>query len=177
MTETGVSPNQGHSAVRELLERCLGQVVGRSVVVVERGPVTAFADAILDLDPVYRVPAQANAYGFTSLPAPPTFPVAMEHWGGFPELQPRSQGSNLVVTLVGRLLAEGGSILLAGQEFTYNRPVVVGDVLVGESRMIDGHMRRVMASTLTFLVIEATWTDRSSGDLVVTVRSTYVHHR
>jgi MaoC dehydratase-like protein len=177
MTETGATSDGGLPTLRELLERSIGQVVGRSVVVVERGPVATFADAIGDPNPVYRVPAHAKTHGFTSLPAPPTFPAVMEHWGRFPELQDQSHGTSALVKLLGQLLAEGGSILLAGQEFTYERPVVVGDVLVGEWGIVDGRIKRVMGSTLTFVVIEATWTDQTDGEPVVIARSTLLHRQ
>jgi acyl dehydratase len=178
MMETGALPEHGLPTLRELLVYSIGQVVGRSVVVVERGPVAAFADAIGDANPIYRSPMHARACGFSSPLAPPTFLIAVEHWGRFLELQPQSQHrTNPLATLLGRLTAGGGSILLVRQEYRYERPVLVGDVLVGESRIVDGKLKRVMASTLTFVVIEATWTDHTNGDPVATTRSTLVHRR
>ncbi len=177
MTDIVTPPDADHLELRELVARSVGEVVDRSVVVVERGPVAAFADAIVDPHPAYRTPTQARALGFSALPAPPTFAAALEHWGRFYELQPESLGVHPLVTLLGRLLAAGGSLFHAGQEFTYGRPVVVGDVLSSETTMVDGRVRRAMAATLTFLTFETTWSDQGSGETVLVARATVVHRR
>ena len=61
-------------SIEEALQRCVGQVTTRATVVVERGPVSCFADAVLEESPIYRDPAAARAAGFSNIPAPPTFP-------------------------------------------------------------------------------------------------------
>ena len=45
----------------------------------------------------------------------------------------------------------------------YHRPIVVGDVLVGEGKIIDIYEKETDAATMTFVVIETVWTDASSG--------------
>lgn len=154
----------------------IGRPISRSVVVVERGAVRNFADAVLDGSPVYRRPDAARAAGFGAIPAPPTFPVAMEAWGRFEELQPEDQPEgNPVADVLGRLLAEGGLILHGEQELEYHRPVFVGDVLEGEARLADVYERDSKGHTMTFLVTETQWRDRASGEPVVTARANIIH--
>ena len=57
-------------------------------MVVERGPVAFFAAAVLEKSPVYRTPEAAAEAGLPAIPAPPTFPIGMEFWGKFAEIQP-----------------------------------------------------------------------------------------
>jgi len=170
-----VTPDRHEPDVAELLERSIGQVVERSVVVIERGPATTFAEAIGDRNRLYRDPSLAAADGFDALPTPPTFPFVMEHWGRFPEHQPRWKRPDTLSLLLERLLSDGGSLLHAGQEFCYRRPVLVGDTLVGETTVADARRAKVMGRVLTKLGLETVWTDRADGTVVVMSRSTLVH--
>ena len=72
----------------DVLKSIIGQPTGKSKVVVERGPVQHFADAVLSASPIYHDPAAAKAAGFDGIPAPPTWPFAMEFSGKFAEMQP-----------------------------------------------------------------------------------------
>ena len=160
----------------EILKGIIGKPTGRSTVVVERGPVAFFADAVVDNSPVYKSPAAAEAAGLPGIPAPPTFPFAMETWGKFEELQPADapQG-NPLMTALGPLMAKGGLILHGEQEFIYHRPVVVGDVLVGEGKVVDAYQKESKGKTMTFVVTETNWTDQKTGEPVVTTRFNVIH--
>src|SRR5688572_8903217 len=109
----------------------VGRPTGAATIHVERGPVTAFARAVTDGNPVYEDPSAAAAAGFDAILAPPTFTFAAQNWGRFPEDQPEDPtgGTNPMGEIMGALMAEGGLILHGEQEFTYHRPVVVGDTL------------------------------------------------
>ena len=48
---------------------------------------THFADAVGSTSPIYHDPDAAKAAGFDSIPAPPTWPFAMEFSGKFAEIQ------------------------------------------------------------------------------------------
>ena len=76
---------------------------------------------------------------------------------------------------MGRLMAKGGLILHGEQEFVYHRPVLVGDVLVGEGKIADAYQKESGGRTMTFIVTETDWTDEKSGEPVVTVRSNIIH--
>ena len=47
-----------------------------------------FADAVLSTSPIYHDPEAARQAGFGNIPAPPTWPFAMEFSGKFAEMQP-----------------------------------------------------------------------------------------
>jgi len=151
----------------------IGKSTGRSKVVIERGPVAVFADAVKDASPIYRDPAAAAAAGLPAIPVPPTYPFVMGHWGTFPEMQPAADedAASGIGEVLGPLLAGGGLLLHGEQEFEYHRAVVVGDVLVGEGRIADAYEKQSGTNTLTFVVLETTWRDDATGEPVVTSRT------
>lgn len=153
----------------------VGRSTGRRRVVVERGPVAVFAEAVLDSDPVYRDAEAALEAGHRSLPVPPTFSFVMAHWGAFPDIQPPdedgSAGVSAVGLVLGPLLAKGGLLLHGEQEFEYSSPVHVGDVLVGEGRIADVYEKETPSATMTFVVTETTWRHDATGETAVVARS------
>jgi hypothetical protein len=160
----------------ELLKSIIGQRTSKATVVVERGPVTFFADAVLEKSPAYRDPGAARDAGLPGIPAPPTFPLVMENWGKFPEIQPDDAPTGGGVTMAMAKLMSGGGLILHGeQEFTYHRPVVVGDVLVGEGTVVDAYRKESKGRTMTFIVTETRWTDRETGEPVVSSRFNVIH--
>jgi acyl dehydratase len=155
----------------------IGKPTGSSRVAMERGPISNFARAIKDDNPVYHDPDAAKAAGFTNIPAAPTWGFAMQNWGTFPELQPTTDptgGRNAVMDVIGSLRAGGGLILHGEQEFEYHRPVVAGDVLTGEGRIADVYQKESKGATMTFLVTETVWKD-GSGEPVLTARMNLIH--
>jgi acyl dehydratase len=161
---------------QDALKEIIGQPTGTSKVLVERGPVQHFADAVLSTSPIYHSPEAARAAGFDNIPAPPTWPFAMEFSGKFAELQPSGGPSgNPMAKALAPLMAKGGLILHGEQEFVYHRPVQVGDVLVGEGTIADAYQKDSGGRTMTFIVTETNWTDERSGEPVVTVRSNIIH--
>ncbi|HEX4082295.1 MAG TPA: MaoC family dehydratase N-terminal domain-containing protein, partial [Acidimicrobiales bacterium] len=155
--------------VDEVLKGMVGRPTHTSTVVVERGPVMFFADAVLETDPAYRTPAGAAAAGLPGIPAPPTYPFVMETWGTFPEIQPADAPPPAgLLDVLGPLLADGGLILHGEQEFTYHRPVLVGDVLVGRGAVVDAYQKVSKDRTMTFVVVRTDWTDQATGEPVVT---------
>ncbi|HLN17183.1 MAG TPA: MaoC family dehydratase N-terminal domain-containing protein [Acidimicrobiales bacterium] len=160
----------------ELLQSIIGQSTGRTKVVIERGPVEKFADAVIDPSRVYKSPAAAADAGLTGIPAPPTMPIGFGYWGAFAELQEATAtGGRGMGEAFGRLMARGGLILHAEQEFTYHRPVVVGDVLVGEGKISDAYQKESKGHVMTFIVTETTWSDEETGEPVVTSSFNVMH--
>ncbi len=148
----------------------IGQPTGAWNVTVERGPVSQFAAAVQDPNPVYRDRRAARDAGFEDLPAPPTFTFAAGFWGAFTENQPDDPtgGVNPMHSVMGALHAQGALVLHGEQEFTYHRTVQVGDVLHGEGRVMDVYEKDTDAATMTFIVIRTEWTEADSGAPVVT---------
>jgi acyl dehydratase len=158
------------------LKKLIGKPMSKSKVVVERGPVSNFALAVCDRNPVYRDPRAAEEAGFDAIPAPPTYPFVMQSWGEFTEDQPSDKPkANAMADVIGPLMAGGGIILHGEQEFTYHRPVLVGDVLVGEGTVVDAYAKESKGRTMTFIVTETVWKDDTTGEPVVTSKFNLIH--
>jgi acyl dehydratase len=158
------------------LKEIIGQPTSRSVVTVERGQLAAFAGAVKDASPVYRDPRAAAAAGLAGIPAPPTYPFAIENFGVFPELQPSDRPSaSAMASVLGPLMAKGGIILHGEQEFTYHRPIYAGDVLEGNGTVVDAYEKESKGKTMTFVVVETVWTDQATGEPVCTSRMNIIH--
>jgi len=129
-----------------------GQETGSQKVVIERGPVRVFAEALGDSDDVYS--------GGDAL-VPPTFPFVMSYWG--------SLGSGGAAGLpIDRLRGPGRAILHGEQAFEYQRWPKVGDVLEGTTVITDVYEKeRSNGGKLEFYVTETDWKDVDSGDPVV----------
>ena len=145
-------------------------------VVLERGPVSNFAAATTDENPIYKSPDAARAAGFDDIPAPPTYPFAWNHFGAFPELQPDGADiPNPMGEIIGQLRGAGGLILHGEQEFIYHRTPQVGDDLVGEGSVKDVYERESKGKTMTFIVTETVWKDAATGEPVVTSLFNLIH--
>jgi acyl dehydratase len=160
----------------EGLKKIIGKPMSKSTVVVERGPVANFATAVCDPSPLYRDPEAAKASGLAAIPVPPTFPFVMTTWGEFSELQSTDKPKgNPMGEVIGPLMAKGGIILHGEQEFTYHRPVLAGDVLVGEGKVVDAYQKESKGKTMTFVVVETAWSERDTGAPVCTSRMNIIH--
>jgi acyl dehydratase len=160
----------------DVLKGIIGQPTGKAKVVVERGPVQHFADAVLSNSPIYHNPVAAKAAGFDAIPAPPTWAFAMEFSGKFDEMQPADAPTgNPLGTAIGPLMAKGGLILHGEQEFIYHRPVEVGDVLVSEGKIVDAYQKESKGRIMSFIVSETNWSDEKTGEPVVTARFNLIH--
>ena len=155
----------------------IGTPTGKSKIRIERGPVSNFAKAVTDENPIYQSPEAAKGAGFEDIPAPPTWGFAMAHWGTFREEQPDdpTKGRNPTMEIIGGLMAKGGLILHGEEEFTYHRPLVVGDVLEGEGKVTDIYEKESKGKTMTFLVTENLFKDAKTGDPVLTTRMNLIH--
>jgi acyl dehydratase len=155
----------------------IGKTTSRSVVAVERGPVTNFARSVKDDSPIYANASAARAAGFTGIPAPPTWSFAMGFWGSQPELQAGVEKveGNPMFEIIGKLMSKGGLVLHGEQEFTYHRPIVAGDVLVGTGTCVDAYEKESKGKVMTFVVSETVWSNQSTGEAVVTERFNLIH--
>jgi hypothetical protein len=130
-----------------------GQETGTQRVVIERGPVRVFADALGDT---------SDAYQSDGAPVPPTFPFVMPYWG--------SLGTGGAAGLpIDRLRGPGRAILHGEQAFEYHRWPKVGDVLEGTTVVTDVYEKeRSNGGKLEFYVTTTDWKDAGSGESVVT---------
>lgn len=152
----------------------IGAELPPATVVIERGPVSNFATAVTDENPVYQDAEVAEEAGFDAIPAPPTWGFAMRNWGTFPEIQPAGADEDSpVMHAIGGLMSQGGLVLHGEEEFVYHRPIVVGDRLTASGEILDVYTKEGSA-TMTFLVTETEWTDEA-GEPVLTERMTLLH--
>jgi acyl dehydratase len=158
-------------------DEVVGRSTGKSTVVIERGPVTAFAASVTETNPIYRRSDAAQAAGFDDIPVPPTyFFSAAGYWGAFGEQQPpdATPERNPTMEIIGSLMSKGGIVLHGEQEFTYHRPIVVGETLTSEGKVVDLYEKQSGERTMTFLVTENEYRD-ARGDLVLTSRMNLIH--
>ena len=134
------------------LSELKGQETGTQKVVIERGPVRVFAEALGDSDDAYS--------GYDAL-VPPTFPFVMSYWG--------SLGTGGAAGLpIERLRGPGRAILHGEQAFEYSRWPRVGDVLEGTTVITDVYEKeRSNGGKLEFYVTETEWKDAKSQEPVV----------
>ncbi len=158
-------------------EDVVGLPTGKAVITIERGPVTAFAAAVTDANPVYRDADAARAAGFPNIPVPPTyFFSAAGHWGSFPEDQPADAKPEVdpMVKVIGSLMSKGGMVLHGEEEFTYHAPICVGDVVTREGKVVDLYEKPTGDRVMTFLVTEDEYRNQR-GELVLTARMNLIH--
>lgn len=134
-----------------------GQELGTQTIVIEQGPVRAFAAAVKD-DP--------TRYTGPGAPTPPTWPFVMSYWG--------SMGTGGAAGLpIERLRGPGRMILHGEQEFDYTRPPRVGETLTGTGRIADVYERDTPSATMEFYVREMDWRDEQ-GEPVCRERFTLI---
>ena len=160
-------------------ESLIGKPLAPSTIVMERGPVTNFAKAVKDENPIYQDPRKAKEAGFDNIPVPPTFGFAWMNWGQFPELQPEdanaSREQNPVMQVIGGLMKTGGLILHGEQEFTYHKPLVVGEVLHATGKISNIYEKTSSGGkTMTFIASETEYRN-DKGELVQTAVMTLLH--
>lgn len=155
----------------------IGLPTGRGTLVVERAPLTNFARAVGDDNPVYRNADAAREAGLADVPAPPTFGFSIQNWGKWEELQPpdATPERNPLAELMGGLMATGGIVLHGEQEFTYHRPLVVGQRLRFEGVVRDIYQKHSGDKTMTFMVIVDTYKDETDGEPVLTSTMNLLH--
>ncbi len=136
-----------------------GRDMGSQTVVIERGPVKVFGEAIGDTTGTY---AQDTA------PVPPTFPFVMPYWG--------STGQGGAAGLpIENLRGKGRAILHGEQEFIFfdGRWPRVGDVLIGQGVISDVYEKpKSDGGKLEFYVTETTWSHEATGEPVCATKFT-----
>ena len=127
---------------------------------VERGKIREFADSIGDANPIYRDPAAAAQAGFAGIPAPPTLLRTF--------LYETSSSRNALG------VKDWSYIVHGEQEFEYLAPVVAGDVLTAQDRIVSiAEKESKRAGTLQIAVIETVFKNQR-GETVQIARRTLV---
>jgi hypothetical protein len=128
---------------------------------VEASGVMILARTLTDESPIYTSETAAEAAGFSSIPAPPTFTFVMAHSGTFPDLQPADGTGSLYGASAGPTAAfsRKGLYLHGEQHFTYHRQPLVGDVLEGRMRTSQPVVRQARRGPMEVTFFQTEWRD------------------
>jgi len=131
---------------------------------IEWSKVREFARAIKDRNPVYFDPEVAKKE-CGGVPIPPTFLMASAFWQA-----PSAQDSGTALDLG----LDTRRILHGEQEFEYYKPIFVGDVLTGVTRLADLYEKEGgRGGKMTFAVVETEYTNQK-GEKVALTRSVLI---
>jgi acyl dehydratase len=156
----------------------IGKEMPKRTIVVERGPVARFAEAVLATNPIYSSATAAADAGYPAVPVPPTFTFIAGHWGSLAELQPEPDPAAVDLTEVLADLRKDGALLLHGeQEFRYHQPVYVGMTLHSSGVVEDISVKEGKAgATMTVVKVRTDLAD-DDGQPVVTQMMTFLLRR
>ncbi|PLW81454.1 MaoC family dehydratase [Kineobactrum sediminis] len=130
------------------------------VVDIEKGRLRFFAKSIGETNPIYTDESAAQAAGYRTIPAPPTFMFSVDLEG--PELLPILKLFDL----------DMGRILHGSQEFEYLGQIYAGDRITQQSRIVDIFDKK--GGALEFIVQESRYTNQNN-ELVGTAQQTLVY--
>lgn len=121
---------------------------------VEKGAIRKFAEAIGDEDPIYYDEQAAQALGFKSIVAPPTFLCTF-----------RAQELPDLKIQFGRVRLNGGN------EYEYFQPIYAGDTISVTAKYADVAERTGRTGSMVFIITELTYRDQR-GEVVAIGRNT-----
>lgn len=126
------------------------------IVEVEKGAIRAFARATAAPSLLHYDESFALSQGFSGLVAPLTFPTSFRP----DKRQPWMEG------------LDEGRILAGEQYFKYQRPIVAGDILTCEFKLVRIDEKQGKSGLLQFLVQELEAVDQNGQQVVVNGRVT-----
>jgi acyl dehydratase len=121
---------------------------------VEKGAIRKFVEAIGDEDPIYHDEKAAQAAGFKTIIAPPTFLCTF-----------RAQELPDLKIQFGRVRLNGGN------EYEYYQPVYAGDTITVTAKYADVSERGGRTGKMLFVITELTFKNQH-GDVVAKGRNT-----
>ena len=121
---------------------------------VEKGAIRKFAAAIGDDDPIYHDEQAAQAAGFKTIVAPPTFLCTF-----------RAQELPDLKITFGRVRLNGGNA------YEYYKPVYAGDTITVTAKYADVTERTGRTGSMVFVFTDLTFTNQH-GEVVATGRNT-----
>lgn len=127
-------------------------------LVVEKGHIARFAEAIGDPNPLYRDEAQARKSRYGGIIAPPTFLRAVP-----------SEDLNIPELSHLKRVLDGGS------DWEYFEPVRPGDTITAVTRVADIRERELRIGRAVFLTLETRYTNQF-GELVAVQRNTLIQY-
>lgn len=128
----------------------VGKKLNDFEVLVERGKIREFCQAIGETNPIYLDPAAARSAGFDDTPAPPTFQTSFIFWGyGYDRFWSDLQSMGI----------DTNRLLHMKEEYTYKKPVYPGAHIKGSAEIVD-----VKTGKMDMLTLKSVFSDASSGE-------------
>jgi acyl dehydratase len=126
--------------------------------------VRRFVDVVGETNPIYRDEAYARRHGYKGCVVPPLFVVILFRSIG----DPAGKGARFGIDWPGFTLPPPyTNTRNAGQEYTFLRPVYVGDRLTVQIRLTDMYVRRGRAGFPVLYVVSEYEIRNQDGELVV----------
>jgi acyl dehydratase len=149
--------------------------VADRVLIVERGPATRFAETVGSQAPLFQDAQHAAAAGYAALPTFPTYAFALPGWGWFPDTAGNEGDAAPDAVADCALWARAsGAVIHAGQRFSFNRPLYVGDRVRARSYVTDRSTRTGTRSTLRFTEVTTLITDPHDTTVLISTMSLVV---
>src|SRR5918992_5847282 len=142
------------SAVVEFDRSALGAESAPVTYDVEKGAIRKFVEAIGDEDVIYYDEKAAQAAGFKTIPAPPTFLCTF-----------RTQALPDLNIQFGRVRLNGGN------EYEYYQPIYAGDTITVTAKYGDVTERTGRTGNMVFVITELTFKNQH-GEVVAKGRNT-----
>lgn len=130
---------------------------------VEPGRLRYFFETIGERNPIYRDASAAKAAGHDGIPVPPTYLFCLE-----------MMDAENPFEFLEALNIDLARVLHGEQRFDYHAPVVVGDTLTFQSRVVDVAEKK--GGALTIVTIETKVTNQDGTHVADTTRSVVVRN-
>lgn len=142
--------------IKELEEQVGESNITVEGLAVEAGKVEEFARAIGDENSVHRDPAAADEQEYPAVPAPLTF----TRTNYFPRYRPEKIDHQLGFNLGLRY----DRVVHGEHEYEFERPIYVGDVLSGETTLVNVYQREgCRGGAMTFVVYKTEYRDENNN--------------
>ncbi len=161
----------------EEIKSLVGQVFSTSIFEVEKESIRRFADAVGDMNPLYRDAEYAGKSRYGSIIAPPGFISSVWFWESPSEKGTEAPGTESpgLFGLIDALARAGyRSTLDSGIDYEFFQPVRAGDTIKSTSVIKDIKERKSEDGNMVFLVTDTTYTNQN-GDKVATTRWMTIH--
>lgn len=156
----------------EEIKSLAGKVFASSVFEVEKEAIKRFADAVGDINPLYRDPEYAAKSRYGSIIAPPGFISSVWYWaGGDGDTEELPGMFGLIQSL-----ADAGykSTVDSAIDYEFFVPIKAGDIIKSESVIRDIKERKGDEGNVVFLITDTTYTN-GDGEIAAKIRWTTIH--
>jgi acyl dehydratase len=155
---------QQTSLLTEALRQAIGKESSPVTFLVEKGPISEFAEAIGDPNPVFTDEAKARLTRYGSLVAPPTFLRSTMRPAAAVQERVKAYG-----------WARQPSMLHGGGEWEYFEPIRPGDTLSVTSTVLEARERQLSVGLAVFIITLFTYKNQF-GRVAATQKDTMIFY-